>query len=62
MHEGFVADYGYRTIKPSRWVKGRPRRSFWSGTKTNDRPNFQMAALRCEGCGFVEFYAREPVK
>ena len=61
MQEGFVADYGHGTIIPSRWVKGRPRRSFLTGTKTRDQPNFQMAALRCERCGFVEFYARERV-
>ena len=61
LREGFVADHAHGAIIPSRWVKGRPQRSFWWGTKLRDRMIFQMMAYRCEGCGYVEFYARERV-
>lgn len=59
MQEGFVPDYSYGAVIPSSWIKGRPQRSLWFGTKTRDRSAFRLTALRCTNCGFVELYARD---
>ncbi len=62
MTEGFVLDYGDYQIKQQQvWVEGQPEPSFWSGLKTSGREVFTVQALRCIGCGYLEFYTTEKV-
>ena len=44
--------------KVQEWVRGTPKRSFFTGGfKTGQRDRLQIATLRCVRCGFLEFYA-----
>ena len=62
MIEGFVLDHGDYQIKQQQiWVEGKPEESFWSGLKTSGREAFNVRALRCAGCGYLEFYTAEKV-
>lgn len=56
--EGFILDHGHYNAKTQQiWVEGQPEASFWSGLKTDDRAVFNVRAMRCANCGFLEFYA-----
>ena len=58
MQGGFVIDHGDMQYKQQQiWVEGNPESSFWSGLKTSGRAAFNVRALRCGGCRFLEFYA-----
>lgn len=59
MQVGFVADQTYGGVLPGRWVKGKPQRSFWFGTKISDRVVINVSAYRCATCGYIELYARD---
>lgn len=59
MEEGFIADRSYGTTTPSDWVEGEPVKSFWSGTKINDKTRYRVRSMRCSQCGFLESYATE---
>ncbi|HXH70492.1 MAG TPA: PF20097 family protein [Pyrinomonadaceae bacterium] len=61
MNDGFIADVGYGTIQPSRWVKGEPVKSFWTGTKVSDKEKYAVKTYRCTNCGYIESYANEQV-
>ncbi|MBV8855530.1 MAG: hypothetical protein JOZ02_01095 [Acidobacteria bacterium] len=43
------------------WVEGTPEWSIW-GIKTKGRERYRVETYRCEGCGYLESYAREPYK
>jgi hypothetical protein len=58
MEEGFVADQTYGGVRVSKWVEGAPKKSFWSGTKTQGKEQVQIRTYRCTGCGYLESYAR----
>ena len=58
MEEGFVADHGHGTVFVATWVKGKPERSFWQGTKTADRDLHKVQTFRCPKCGYLESYAK----
>ena len=61
--EGFVFDRGdYNVRMQQTWVEGAPESSTWSGLKTSDRAIFNVRAMRCADCGFLEFYADQPTK
>ncbi len=57
MIEGFVSDYTYGAVLPSKWVEGEPVKSFWTGTNIKDKEQFTIKTFRCNNCGFLEFYA-----
>jgi hypothetical protein len=57
MREGFVVDGIYGGSAVSAWVEGAPRKSLWMGVKLSGRPRSEIAAWRCERCGFLEHYA-----
>lgn len=44
-------------LTPVVWVEGEQEKSFWAGIKTSGRAQFNVRAMRCEKCGFLEFYA-----
>lgn len=55
--EGFIVDHGDGGYKRQQiWIEGAPEASFWSGLKTKDKQAFNVRALRCADCNFLEFY------
>ena len=62
MAEGFIIDHGdYEYKRQQMWIEGQPEASFWSGLKTSNRDAFNVQALRCADCNFLEFYTTEKV-
>ncbi len=60
MLQGFIADFGHGNVRRvSSWIKGRPRKSFWTGTKSPSKDRVPIGAFCCKGCGFLEFYSNE---
>lgn len=57
MTEGFILDRTYGANTQQAWIEGTPEASFWSGLKTSDRAIYNVRAMRCADCGFLEFYA-----
>ena len=57
MSEGFMLDRTYGINTQQAWIEGTPEASFWSGLKTSNRAVYNVRAIRCDGCGFLEFYA-----
>jgi hypothetical protein len=57
MEEGFVKDEGYGTVSSSTWIEGAPEKSFWTGTKTAGKKQFDVSVYRCVTCGYLESYA-----
>lgn len=66
MELGFLLDQtdGGNTVfgYASRWVSGLMELRFWGGVKIRGRRFFRVSALRCQGCGFLEMYANDPVQ
>lgn len=61
MEVGYIPDYR-PSIKPSFWVKGLPKKSFWTGIVEPDRLT-PIITFRCTNCGYLESYAwRNPAK
>jgi hypothetical protein len=58
MEEGFLRDQTYGAAEQAKWVEGRVQRSFWTGIVTRGREELPVISYRCEGCGFLESYAR----
>jgi hypothetical protein len=60
MQEGFILDSGHGGSRMvSRWVSGKPLKSFWMGLNIEDRENHFIQSFRCATCGYLESYARE---
>ena len=58
MEQGFVPDYAHGgTRRIWHWHVGRPKKSFWMGTKEPWTPGIPIAAFRCQKCGFTELYS-----
>jgi hypothetical protein len=55
------ADYGMsRTV---RWVSGGPRKGLGgalAGEGSGDRPRYRVETYRCDACGALESFARDP--
>ena len=63
MSEGFVLDRGaYDSANTQKWVEGEPKRSFWTGLKTDNREAYVVTTYRCDRCGFLESYAQKPAE
>lgn len=58
MEEGFIADQSYAKVWASKWVEGRPEKSFWTGTKMIGKKQVEISAYRCQDCGYLESYAK----
>ena len=60
MVQGFIPDYsaGYSKYVSS-WVEGQPKRSYFEYTKVPVGGGIPVAAFRCKGCGYLEFYSDE---
>jgi hypothetical protein len=59
MVQGFVMDNTYGGRLVSQWSEGTPQKSFWQGTKMPEEKQIPIGTFRCDGCGFLESYARE---
>jgi Domain of unknown function (DUF6487) len=57
MVEGFILDTSYGVKLVSRWIRGRPEGSWWSGVKTSMVECRAVEAYRCEKCGLLKLYA-----
>jgi hypothetical protein len=57
MQEGFVLESGHGSRSPTLWVAGSPEGGSLLGTKTADKEQHPIRALRCGGCGFLEMFA-----
>jgi hypothetical protein len=64
MEQGFLLDRA-RNGSPqntAEWIEGIPERSIWTGIKTKGREHYLVVTFRCEGCGYLESYARQQIK
>jgi len=60
MIQGFILDFAPPHSKfVSAWVEGPPKRSWVEWTKVPLGGGTPIAAFRCKGCGYLEFYADE---
>ena len=57
MIQGFIPDYAEGAKFVTSWVDGHPKSSAWAYTKVPLGGGIPVAAFRCQGCGFLEFYA-----
>ena len=59
MQPGFIVDRfdnAHRVV--SMWVEGAPQKTFWTGLSLKGRKTIDVQTLRCDGCGFLESYAK----
>jgi len=57
MQEGFVLDFTYGNRLVSRWIAGKPEKSFLGIIKISKKEQYSIQTYRCSGCGFLESYA-----
>lgn len=58
MEEGFILDETHGGQRQSRWVEGKPIRSFWTGLKiAKEARRLPITTYRCRRCGFLESFA-----
>ena len=57
MCDGFIVDNAHGGYLASAWHPGQAVKSFWWGVKLQRAEMRQIAANRCERCGFLELYA-----
>lgn len=62
MVEGFMLQPVPAGYAISRWLKGRPRRSWWRGIKTKNVECRAVETYRCIRCGLLKSYARREIK
>ena len=58
MEDGFIADMTHGGVLPSKWVEGKPVKSFWTGTKIGNKETVEITTYRCISCGYLELYAK----
>ncbi len=60
MQRGLVVDtegyYGMQ-LDAAYWVEGKPERNILGWLKVRKKEKHYITAFRCEGCGFLKFYA-----
>jgi hypothetical protein len=60
MVQGFIPDYASANSKyVISWAEGQPKRSWWEYTKVPIGGGIPIGVFRCQGCGYLEFYADE---
>jgi hypothetical protein len=57
MEAGFIVDHDYSQNRVETWVKGEPKKSFWTGLQISGRPQLPVTTYRCQACGYLEAYA-----
>ena len=59
MSAGSMVDYRRNVAAAGEWVPGEVTTSGWTGAIKNPE-RFVTSAYRCDACGFLKLYAREP--
>lgn len=63
MQEGFVLDVGHNgRLLRTRWAEGQPERSLLKGVQVKGRRQFDTVTFRCPRCGWLVWFAPEPVQ
>jgi hypothetical protein len=60
---GMLTEADYGMSRAVRWVSGGPREGLGgalSGEGSGDRPRYRVVTYRCEACGALESFARDP--
>lgn len=57
MEEGFVLDQAHGPSSESKWIGGKPQKSFWGSVKLTGRAQHPVVAFRCPRCGLLVQYA-----
>jgi hypothetical protein len=62
MQEGFVPDARERgRLNRLRWAEGQPEKGFLRGLKVRGRRQLDTVAFRCPKCGWLIWFAPEPL-
>jgi hypothetical protein len=61
MSAGSMVDYRRNIAAPGEWVPGEVTISAWTGAIKNPE-RFATVAWRCDDCGFLKLYARDPAE
>ena len=61
MVEGFTLETAPGGYMVSRWLRGRPRKSWWRGVRTKDVECRAIETYRCESCGLLRSYAVDTI-
>lgn len=59
MTAGSMVDYRRNVAAAGEWVAGEVATSGWTGAIKNPE-RFVTSAYRCDECGFLKLYARDP--
>ncbi len=56
-----MADKAHSTEDAQQWIRGTPGKiPFWGQFRAPKIDRYQVAALRCTACGYLELYAPSP--
>lgn len=58
MEEGFIADWTHSGVVTSKWIEGKPERSWWTGIKIKGKKKIIISTFHCTVCGYLESYAK----
>jgi predicted nucleic-acid-binding Zn-ribbon protein len=57
MAEGSMPQYRKGAVILSEWLEGAPEKRAFFGVKIDGKNGYEIKAMRCESCGFLELYA-----
>ncbi len=57
LQEGFLLDKARNDLHTTKWVEGKPVRSFWRGLSLKGKQQLATVSYRCPRCGLLETYA-----
>lgn len=57
LQEGYLLDHARNGRGATKWVEGKPVRSFWQGVALGGKQQLAVASFRCPRCGLLEMYA-----
>ena len=59
LEQGYVLDSIATQSKPETWIEGEKPVSVWESLlKDSDKRRFEVEVHRCQGCGYLESYAK----
>ena len=62
MQEGFVPEIGRNDKpQPTLWTEGQPEKTFFGFLKVKGRRQFDTVTFRCPKCGWLIWFAPEPL-
>ena len=60
MSVGFIADWSEGDVRISRWLEGEPVSGWVREVNPDKNDQWKVVTYRCNGCGFLESYAKRP--